>query len=505
MADLHQLPSHSPWISEPIPPLSPAWAGQAGNEDSDILLLRQQWLAEELAKQDAELKHMRKLSIRVGTFNVNGQQPMEPLRSWLCSSNPADPPSDLIVVGFQELDLSAEALLISSTTFREDIWCEALMRDLAELGDQYVKRLGKAFVGMTEGPITFQPTYRCEIGQKEGHYWDSKRRPAWTDRILYQTARGKQKSVHIVKDSYKSHPGISISDHKPVSADFVVGVDELDIEMAANRLKLLVKKLGRLPLEEDVPRVKLSHNVIDWGTTLKASDYGCQFSEHRNHDGVLETDTHGAERLIVSGLDHGRTHGVLLPGGSVAIRVTTNVTNEIAAQLNAGTKTLEDIIILHTIRGKDTFVPVMGAWTRTCLAYSPDALVRLPGSVRDSPVSKRAQLSTEKSSSSPRELMRLVNWLMKCGVECDELFVKSGDHEIIDTIVEALDTGSEFPFDEKTPDQSVILSFGSALLLFLEEMPEPVVPLRLNVHCGISSSKEQAYEILDHLPSINAN
>jgi phosphatidylinositol-bisphosphatase len=43
------------------------------------------------------------------------------------------------VLGFQELDLSAEALLISSTTLKEDLWCEAIMRDMAELGDQYVK------------------------------------------------------------------------------------------------------------------------------------------------------------------------------------------------------------------------------------------------------------------------------------------------------------------------------------------------------------------------------
>jgi phosphatidylinositol-bisphosphatase len=79
------------------------------------------------------------LSIRVGTFNVNGQDPKESLRPWLCPPGTTTPTSDLIVLGFQELDLSTEALLITTTTLREDIWCEALMRDLAELGDEYVK------------------------------------------------------------------------------------------------------------------------------------------------------------------------------------------------------------------------------------------------------------------------------------------------------------------------------------------------------------------------------
>ncbi|KAG9079123.1 hypothetical protein FRC06_007945, partial [Ceratobasidium sp. 370] len=369
------------------------------------------------------------------------------------------------------------------------------------------QRLGKAFVNMTEGPITFPPTYRCEIWKKEGHYWDSKRRPAWTDRILYRTARGKDKSVRMVEGSYTSHPRVSISDHKPVSADFVVDIEELDKNMAASRLKQLVKKLGRLPLEEDVPHVKLSHGVVDWGVIkhLKPQSLDISFQNVGvttvywrmipiEANGPLYPDWVAVEPTSAS-----------TSCDSVVIRVTTNITNEIAAQLNAGIKALEDIIILHTVRGKDMFIPVMGTWTRTCLAHSPDALVRLPSSVRDSSVSKSAQLSTEKASSSPRELMRLINWLMRYAIECDELFSQPGDHDTIDAIVEALDTGAEFPFDEKAPDRNLILSFGSALLLFLEEMPEPVVPLKLHAHCGVSNSKEQAYEILDYLPSINAN
>ncbi|QRV82695.1 inositol polyphosphate 5-phosphatase [Ceratobasidium sp. AG-Ba] len=691
MADLHQLPSHSPWISEPLPPLSPAWAGQSGNQDLDIHVLRQRWLAEELTKQDAELKHMRNLSIRIGTFNVNGQQPMEPLRTWVCNPESSDPPADLIVLGFQELDLSTEALLISSTTLREDMWCEAVMRDLAELRDQYVKLtskqlvgilivvlirkpvlqllapsgvasssagvgilgtmgnkggvalrlqimdtvlvfmnahlaasaqpvppstdaegtkapgprfvgrgappsdpvverrnadyhsltgpsgrlnfsllpstpsalpttvglwdchaiffmgdfnyrvdllddeiravldettdrdysallsfdqlkvqqyLGKAFSTMREGSIAFAPTYRCEIGKKEGHFWDSKRRPAWTDRILWQTARGKGGSVRIVEGSYKSHPNVSLSDHKPVSADFIVDVEELDREMAADRLKLLVKNLGRLPLEEDVPRVKLSHDIIDWGFVkhLKPQELNLSFQNvgiTTVYWRIIPTQANGP--LYPEWMTVEPTSGVLLPGNSVIIHITTQITNEIASQLNTGTKTLEDIIILHTIRGKDTFIPVTGTWTPTCLAYTPDALVRLAHSVRDSAGSRNTQLSTEKALSSPRELMRLINWLMKYSIECDELFVKPGDPLVVDAIIEALDTGNDFPFSPVSPAQDEILAIGSALLLFLEEMPEPVVPLRLHPHCGLSKSKEQAYEILDHLPSLNAN
>lgn len=51
-----------------------------------------------------------------------------------------------------------------------------------------------------------------------------RRRPAWTDRILYCAAKGKERAVRMVEGSYTSHPYISLSDHKPVSADFIVQV-----------------------------------------------------------------------------------------------------------------------------------------------------------------------------------------------------------------------------------------------------------------------------------------
>ena len=47
-----------------------------------------------------------------------------------------------------------------------------------------------------------------------------RRKPAWTDRILY--VRSKTASVEQL--SHQSHPSITMSDHRPVSADFVVSV-----------------------------------------------------------------------------------------------------------------------------------------------------------------------------------------------------------------------------------------------------------------------------------------
>jgi len=44
----------------------------------------------------------------------------------------SDPYPDMLVLNFQELDLSTEALLYSTSTIREDAWCTAIFAALGE-------------------------------------------------------------------------------------------------------------------------------------------------------------------------------------------------------------------------------------------------------------------------------------------------------------------------------------------------------------------------------------
>ncbi|EEB97130.1 hypothetical protein MPER_03608 [Moniliophthora perniciosa FA553] len=48
---------------------------------------------------------------------------------------------DILVFGFQELDLSTEALLYSTSTVREEAWCMAIFAALGEKRDLYQKQL----------------------------------------------------------------------------------------------------------------------------------------------------------------------------------------------------------------------------------------------------------------------------------------------------------------------------------------------------------------------------
>ncbi|XP_037122462.1 inositol polyphosphate 5-phosphatase K [Syngnathus acus] len=111
--------------------------------------------------------------------------------------------------------------------------------------------------GFLEGPLKFPPTYKFDVGT---HTYDTsakKRKPAWTDRILWRLRRtGSPVPTHnaalqrgltswlggatkVTQHAYKSHMAFTISDHKPVSAMFSLHfpfrVDMPLVEMQANK------------------------------------------------------------------------------------------------------------------------------------------------------------------------------------------------------------------------------------------------------------------------------
>lgn len=56
-----------------------------------------------------------------------------------------------------------------------------------------------------------------------------RRRPAWCDRILYCVNSNNYENVtlNVEQLSYKSHPNVDLSDHRPVSAEFLIKVSNL--------------------------------------------------------------------------------------------------------------------------------------------------------------------------------------------------------------------------------------------------------------------------------------
>lgn len=119
---------------------------------------------------------------------------------------------------------------------------------------------GKIFKGFSEAPITFKPTYKFDTGTNNYDSSPKNRIPAYTDRILWLSK--EPESVECL--SYSSHPSITISDHKPVSASFIARTERINKEIYYSVYKEVTSWLDKHE-NELIPQVAVSSKAIDFG------------------------------------------------------------------------------------------------------------------------------------------------------------------------------------------------------------------------------------------------
>eukprot|EP01121_Diplochlamys_sp_Union-15-3_P005435 TRINITY_DN15765_c0_g1_i1.p2 TRINITY_DN15765_c0_g1~~TRINITY_DN15765_c0_g1_i1.p2 ORF type:complete len:128 (+),score=29.99 TRINITY_DN15765_c0_g1_i1:68-451(+) len=106
-----------------VPELDPKSFGDA-NFKSD-------WLNQHLKKRESEFTKTFPVYVLMASWNVNGQKPGESLNNWL---NSTEEIPDIVCVGFQELDLTAEALLLREVPERTEPWEKIVMETLNSRG-----------------------------------------------------------------------------------------------------------------------------------------------------------------------------------------------------------------------------------------------------------------------------------------------------------------------------------------------------------------------------------
>ncbi|KAG4304877.1 hypothetical protein PORY_001552 [Pneumocystis oryctolagi] len=363
------------------------------------------------------------------------------------------------------------------------------------------KRLNHCFENFIEAEINFPPTFKYKTGTSEFDSSEKMRVPSWTDRILW-------KSKGILVKNYRSYMDNVMSDHKPISAELNA---KIEILLVNDYLKLRESLMKEYRCSENkmIPMINLSVNHFNFENVV--------YFQPKTR--VLRIDNIGQVVTVEFEFIPKKKDtcickpwiwpypcsGLIDPGDCHYINLTVYVDNTTVSTLNSKDDSLDDILILHLKNGGDFFISVEGTFLPTRFGMSLEQLSRLDSS----------EISNENNSetylwSIPKEIIRITEYLLSEGKNIDNLFFTPGSTSIMTHIREALDTGNEFDLcileNNGSKDNIGLFSMAQTLLMFLDALPDSIIPSSFYYQClEASRCKEDSIIILDMIPSLNAN
>nr|CAH8865314.1 unnamed protein product [Trichobilharzia regenti] len=382
-----------------------------------------------------------------------------------------------------------------------------------ELLKQFESR--KAFDGYREPPINFAPTYKFDMNSNVYDSSDKNRIPSYCDRILWS---GKDCEPVV----YRSHPVFVCSDHKPVSGYFSVNLRRIKRAAFQRTYESVLLSID-LTTNLSLPQAELDRQELDFGCvrfhelcsqTLTLTNIGLndfQFKFLREGIGAFP-----------SWLTVNPSCDWVKQGTSVKLEFQIFVNYKEVYALNSGLAKLSTIIVLQLEDGKDYFISISGQFIPTSfglplillLTMGSDPVTKLSISELQEQIklsrsensdyfrTKLSTIANQKPFHVPKEIFRLVNHINEYITEPD-LFRQMGPSSDITVIRDILDTTpASCPF----PETISIHSIASCLLLFLNTLPESVIPPPYQEKCLNSLANfECAIQALQLLPVCNQN
>ncbi|XP_067457045.1 type II inositol 1,4,5-trisphosphate 5-phosphatase isoform X5 [Thunnus thynnus] len=397
-----------------------------------------------------------------------------------------------------DLDVDSVKELISKKDFETLHTYDQLKRQIDEEA---------VFVGFVEGEIDFQPTYKYDTGSDKWDTSEKCRVPAWCDRILW---RGK----HIKQQHYQGHMDLKTSDHKPVSSLLAVGIKRVNSESYKKTFEEIVRNIDKME-NECIPSVTLMKREVHFKDV--------KFMQHQAeklslfNDGQVPCQFEFIQKPNESTyckpwLTANPPKGFIAQGASMDVELEVFVNRSTAPDLNSGKQQIEDILVLHLERGKDYFISVTGNYLPSCYGTSIRSLCQLREPIQEMPQRTLRELqeaemsgkdnaaSIEKPLDIPKELWMMVDHLFRYAIKQEDIFQQPGLRSEFSEIRDCLDTG--MPDSLLGSNHSV----AEALLLFLDALPEPVVPYSFYQQClEYCSNAYQCEKVISMLPQCHQN
>ena len=302
-----------------------------------------------------------------------------------------------------------------------------------------------------------------------------------------------------------------ISDHKPVYAHMTVLLRVIDESEFLNTQAVIMREIDKLE-NDSLPLLSVQTNqllfapiryLIPQTKIITVENIGHVIASWR-----FVSKIQGGE-LCKKWLWVEPRGGILVPGEIQNIHFTIYVDSGSSSPLNIGEDGLEDILILHTESGKDLFMSISADWVTSSFGADLNVLGSLKSrAIRDTSIDTLSTLSyqfknlpqqvTHSSSctdSIPKELMRLVEFLLLHGTMTPNLFLTAGDRDICGYLRECLDTGHSFNETLLFQEPSFIRNSNKSLSSDVKE--ESVINLSLSSLDSRRNSKLQVETLID--------
>ena len=373
------------------------------------------------------------------------------------------------------------------------------------------QRERRAFEPFTEAPILFAPTYKYDHNSTAYDTSAQSRCPAWCDRVLWrEPTAAATHTASVVNIDYMRHELLT-SDHRPVSAVFVIRTHcastsggssalrrTLYVPAAAHAVTLSprttpaaaaaaarglpAQPLSPPPTPPPVAAVAFSANELDFGLLTYMEPQSRKLIVRNTGNAVarwsLQPHTAAAPGVW---FQVAPTTGELQPGAQTAILVAACVDRSLARFLVPPNAALTGELVLRLdgsestsssssssgagTQGKEYRVTVAADYECSCFGLTVEQLVRLRGPVRT------GTLAAQRTCWVPRELWRLVDALVRDPRTLDtpELFLRAGPPAEQRAVRECLDTGAPFPA-AVAPH-----SLAAVLVRLLEQLGQPLL------------------------------